>query len=192
MPAVVLAILLGSASVASASDSPTAEAKVHAEKGAKHYALAEFEEAIAELKTAYRLAPRPGLLFNLAQCYAQVGDWDRAAFSYRAYLRDAPKAPNRALVEELIAEAEERAATARAAPSPLWISAVAVGATTSAAAVLTGATALGIEAYLRTPAAPEDSAELVASARTLWVVAGVAAVTSVSAFVVATVTGAVE
>lgn len=85
-------------------------AKRHVEQAERHYQLAEFDDAVREFQAAYRLVPRPGILFNLGQCYLQMKQYEKAAFSYRAYLRAEPEAPNKALVEELIEQAEQAAA----------------------------------------------------------------------------------
>lgn len=85
-------------------------AKRHVEQAEQHYQLAEFDDAVREFKAAYRLVPRPGILFNLGQCYLQMKDYANAEFSYRAYLRAAPDAANKALVEELIEQAAAAAA----------------------------------------------------------------------------------
>lgn len=80
-------------------------AKRHVERAEAHYSLAEFPEAVDEFKAAYRLAPRPVILFNLGQCYMQMRDFAKAEFSYRAYLRAVPEAENKAMVEELVTQA---------------------------------------------------------------------------------------
>lgn len=97
-------------------------AKRHVERAEAHYSLAEFPEAVDEFKAAYRLAPRPVILFNLGQCYMQMRDFAKAEFSYRAYLRAVPEAANKAMVEELatqaaaaLAEENERTTSERAA-----------------------------------------------------------------------------
>src|SRR5262249_30670262 len=46
----------------------------------------------------------PIFLFNIAQAYRQKGDPQKAVFFYRAYLRESPRARNRAEVEGRIAE----------------------------------------------------------------------------------------
>src|SRR5439155_26759054 len=66
----------------------------------------------------------PSFLFNIAQCYRQVGDKPNAIRFYRTYLRETPSAPNRDEVNRLIstlerAVAEEQMAKAnQPAPAP--------------------------------------------------------------------------
>jgi tetratricopeptide (TPR) repeat protein len=56
--------------------------------GELHYRLGEFREAVASYRAAMRLAPRPNILFNIAQCFRQLRDSERALFHYRLYLSD--------------------------------------------------------------------------------------------------------
>jgi tetratricopeptide (TPR) repeat protein len=85
---------------------PKIEAKAHFDKGNTHYNLGEFDEAIAEFKTAYELSSAPGLLFNIAQSYRLKKDYEQANQFYKTYLRLKPDAANRAEVEERIKEME--------------------------------------------------------------------------------------
>jgi tetratricopeptide (TPR) repeat protein len=78
------------------------------------YRLARFTEALAEYTRAYELYPVPALLFNIAQCHRNLKDYGKAIFFFEGYLRDAPTATNRALVEDLIRES--RAELAKAPP----------------------------------------------------------------------------
>jgi len=79
------------------------------------YRLARFTEALAEYTRAYELYPVPALLFNIAQCHRNLKNYGKAIFFFEGYLRDAPKATNRALVEDLIRES--RAELAKAPPA---------------------------------------------------------------------------
>ncbi|HEX3765331.1 MAG TPA: tetratricopeptide repeat protein [Kofleriaceae bacterium] len=80
------------------------------------YRLGRFDEALAGYTRAYELYPVPALLFNIGQCHKNLHDYARAVFFFEGYLRDAPAATNRALVEDLIREA--RAQLAQGAPPP--------------------------------------------------------------------------
>ncbi len=88
----------------------------HFERAEVHFRLGAFEEAIDAYARAYRSAPLPGLLFNIAQCFRHLGDYERAIFFYGRYLRDAPRARNRALVISLIAESRARLADGDCGP----------------------------------------------------------------------------
>jgi tetratricopeptide (TPR) repeat protein len=96
------------ARVASADDSPLREAKRHFDRGEKLYALAKFSDALDEYQKAFDAKPIPDFLFNIGQCYRNLGDYDAAIFSYRKYLKLAPDAPNRDKVEQLIADLDAK------------------------------------------------------------------------------------
>lgn len=106
----------------------TEEAKAQAREkfndGNAAYEQGHFSQALAAFEEAYQLAPLPGLLFNVAQCHRQLGNYARAASSYRHFLALSEKEPaNAAMVKELIAEMDAKArpskpvAQAKAAPS---------------------------------------------------------------------------
>lgn len=85
-------------------DEALRKAKVLFKKAELHFSLGEFKEALKLYKQAYVLKPLPGFHFNLAQCHRNLGQCRLARFHYRQYLALVPKAPNRKVVEELIAE----------------------------------------------------------------------------------------
>jgi tetratricopeptide (TPR) repeat protein len=101
-----------------------ADVRAHFKKGQTHYALGEFQAAIEEFREAYRLKQEPAILFNLAQSYRQIHEWQHAYFHYRQYLNQRPDAPNRTEVEGLIEQMkgkmdeEERLAKSEAAATP--------------------------------------------------------------------------
>ncbi|HTA21188.1 MAG TPA: tetratricopeptide repeat protein [Polyangia bacterium] len=66
--------------------------------------VGKFPEALADYQSAYEAKPLPGFLFNIAQCYRNMGNFERARFFFRRYLALEPRAPNRHRVDELIAE----------------------------------------------------------------------------------------
>src|SRR4051812_13550871 len=111
-----LTLLLVTARVASADDPDVARARLHFERGEKLYALARFTDALGEYQRAFDAKPLPELLFNIAQCYRNLADYDAAVFSFRKYLQLAPGAGNRAQVEQLISELEARRARAWVPP----------------------------------------------------------------------------
>jgi tetratricopeptide (TPR) repeat protein len=101
--------LLGiTARVASADDAATARARQHFERGEKLYAATKFSDALGEYQQAFDAVPLAGFLFNIGQCYRNLGDYDAAVFSYRQYLKLAPAAANRDQVEQLIRELEAK------------------------------------------------------------------------------------
>src|SRR4029079_5275034 len=94
--------------VAAADDTATKTAKQHFERGQKLYALTKLREALDEYQQAFDARPLPDFLFNIGQCYRNLGDYDSAIFSYKKYLAEAPDAPNRAQVEQLIDDLQTR------------------------------------------------------------------------------------
>jgi tetratricopeptide (TPR) repeat protein len=92
----------------------TEEAKAQAREkfndGNAAYEQGNFRQALTAFEAAYQLAPLPGFLFNVAQCHRQLGNYARAASSYRRFLALSEKEPaNAAMVKELIAEMDAKA-----------------------------------------------------------------------------------
>lgn len=75
----------------------------------RHYNAGQFEIAAEKYAEAYAAYPAPELLFNLGQCQKHLGNHRRAVFLFERYLRNKPNAPNKALVEEIIAEERAKA-----------------------------------------------------------------------------------
>ncbi|MDB4971534.1 MAG: hypothetical protein JWN44_7223 [Myxococcales bacterium] len=122
---VIISLILLIAASASAETYDKGAARAAFERGTRHYNLAEYGKALDEFREAYRIYPEPSFLYNIAQCYRQVGDKPNAIRFYRTYLRETPNAPNRDEVNRLIATleravAEEQMAKAsQPTPSPL-------------------------------------------------------------------------
>lgn len=95
-----------------------ADAAAHARdlyaSGTTHYNLREYGDALSDFKNAYRIRPDPVFLFNIAQCYRQLGDAEQASSYYRAFRREVPDASNRDEVDRLITEMDKAAAARRA------------------------------------------------------------------------------
>lgn len=70
--------------------------------------LGNFEAAAADYQAAYELDHRPALLFDVGQCYRNLGKYERARFFYRRYLTLDPRSPNRRETERLIDLMTER------------------------------------------------------------------------------------
>ncbi|HEY3807990.1 MAG TPA: tetratricopeptide repeat protein [Kofleriaceae bacterium] len=75
------------------------KAKQLAERGRALHDAGDYSGAIEAFREAYVLAPRPGLLFNLAQAYRLSGDCDDAAFMYRRFLESNPTGEGRDIAE---------------------------------------------------------------------------------------------
>ena len=97
-------LVVAVAATGARADSRTDQARKHVDGANTHYKLGRFGEALTEYSKAYELFPAAALLFNLGQCHRALGDHARAVFFFEGYLREKPDAPNRGLVEDLIAE----------------------------------------------------------------------------------------
>lgn len=98
------------ARTASADDPATRAARRHFERGEKLFALGKFDEALEEYQTAFDAKPLPGFLYNIGQCYRNLGDYDQAIFSFEKYLKLEPEASNKEAVERLIEDLEQQKA----------------------------------------------------------------------------------
>ena len=86
------------AAPAQAQDEDLQQAKRQFIKAETHYRLGEFGKALELYRSAYKLAGRPQLLFNAAQCYRQLQmrqqeaqklkSLEQAVFYYKLYLSD--------------------------------------------------------------------------------------------------------
>ena len=104
-------LLLGSAS------GDTREAEKLTRRSIVEYNVGDFRSVLDDITQAYKLDPRAGLLYNLAQCHRALEHWKEAEFFYRGYLREKPSAANRPAVLALIDEmAKRRAESVAAAP----------------------------------------------------------------------------
>ena len=72
----------------------------------QHYKLAEYAQALDAFKETYRLIEDPSLLFNIAQCYRQLGKKEEAIRFFRTYLHDAPGNGENEDVKKTIASLE--------------------------------------------------------------------------------------
>jgi hypothetical protein len=80
------------------------QARAAYDGGSTEYNLGNYDKALEHFRTAYRLVHEPALLFNIGQCQRQLGDYDGASKSYRAYLREASDVSEdrRAEVQKLV------------------------------------------------------------------------------------------
>lgn len=114
------------AAPARADDVETRAARRHFDKADKLFALGRFDEALEQYQKAFDAKPIPDLLFNIGQCYRNLGDYDAAIFSFRKFLTLDPETARRADVELLIDDLEAKKAQAEmlardrklAAPKP--------------------------------------------------------------------------
>jgi hypothetical protein len=124
--AVVVLAMLGASPRARAAGSSLDDEKQARglyERAEKSFDLGKFSEALGEYQSAYEAKPLPGFLFNIAQCYRNMGNFERARFFFRRYLALDPHASNRRRVDELIAEMtkqlDAQSAEAPTAPPPV-------------------------------------------------------------------------
>lgn len=114
---VLCATLLGG--TARAEDREVARAEYR--QGSQLYDVGEYKQALDSFKAAYRDYQDPTFIFNIAQCYRQLGDIAQAGREYRMYLVKMPDASNRDDVRALISKLEVTLAqeqAAKAAPPP--------------------------------------------------------------------------
>lgn len=107
--AVIATALLFASVAASAQVSPDtipAKARTLSDQGRAFHDAGDYTRAIAAFTLAYAMAPKPGLLFNLAQAYRLRGSCDDAALMYRRYLATNPSPQGRALAEAHLATVE--------------------------------------------------------------------------------------
>ena len=97
---VVLTVALLSAAPARAEDAEKARELYR--QGSKHYDVGQFDKAIESWQQAYDQKPDPSFLYNIAQAYRQKEDAKQAIFFYKSYLRNSPKATNKAEVQQRI------------------------------------------------------------------------------------------
>lgn len=84
------------------------------ERGRDAYESGDFEAAVQSFDEAYRLSPRPALLFNIGRAAEATGRNEHAIAAYQAYLQQLPAAENRGFVEGRLAQLHKQ----RAAPPP--------------------------------------------------------------------------
>jgi hypothetical protein len=119
--------------MASAQDQQ--EAKGHFKRGEALYKAKRFKQAAESYELAYQRLPLPAFLFNIGQCYRNLGRAADAVDLFKRYLEDAPEAPNRRRVEELLEELEPKARAERLTePPPTRPTAVSGAGSTSGAA----------------------------------------------------------
>lgn len=115
-----LAGLAAAAAPARADDPGIDRARSLTARGRDLHDKGDYRGAIAAYKEAYVLAPRPGILFNLAQAYRLEGDCDDAELMYRRYLAASPSREERTIAEGHLATVVRcaRRGVATADPTP--------------------------------------------------------------------------
>ncbi|HVZ72228.1 MAG TPA: tetratricopeptide repeat protein [Polyangia bacterium] len=116
---VVVTALAVSAPVVAAPSADEQDARRLFQKAELSFNLGKFDEALADYQAAYQAKPLPGFVFNIAQCYRNLGNWERARFFYRRYLALEPRSPNRHRVEDLVAEMTDKIDKQQAQERPM-------------------------------------------------------------------------
>jgi tetratricopeptide (TPR) repeat protein len=106
--ACLAALAVVMAPFAARADEDPEAARRHFGKAEKLFALGRFDAALAEYEAAFDAKPLPAFLFNIGQCYRNLGNFEAAIFSFRKYLRLTPDAENRQSVLDLIADLERQ------------------------------------------------------------------------------------
>ena len=88
--------------------------QTHRALGHRLFHLGRYEEAVAAFRRAYEVKADARLLYDIAECYRELGAVDQALFYYDRYLAGWPDAFDRPEVEEKVAELE----TMRGSPAP--------------------------------------------------------------------------
>ncbi len=96
-----LAVLLAATTAA-------AGAKQHFLAGQDYYSQGRYDKAIDEFEEAYRLDPRPLLLFNIAQSHEKLGNLEEAVEYLEKFLREDPESEQRASLESKIKNLKSR------------------------------------------------------------------------------------
>jgi hypothetical protein len=78
------------------------------QEGNTFFDVGQFDKAIDAWQRGYKEKADPGFLYNIAQAYRLSGDPAKAIFFYHGFLRNSPKAPNRADVEQKIAALQKQ------------------------------------------------------------------------------------
>lgn len=86
------------------------EAKQHFQRAETSYKLGQFEDALKEYSKAYMLLSSPAFLFNIGQCHRNLGDYDRALYFFRGFMRASNDDATKKKVQGLITELEEKIA----------------------------------------------------------------------------------
>lgn len=107
-PRVALAAFLIACSFAGAAPAAEAVAKQLFQRGEEAYKEGRYAEAVELFLRAYEEDPHPALVYNVGQAYEKSGDVPNALRSYRSYLRLAPQAEDRGVVELRVKHLEER------------------------------------------------------------------------------------
>src|SRR5512138_1029169 len=118
MKAALVAIAMCGAATAYAQPSNKDRANKRAAQAKQLFAAKNFAGAAHAFEDAYALDKDPAYLFNIAQAYKSGNACADASRYYKQFLAEAPDAPNRETVEDLVKEVDACAADQAAAKPP--------------------------------------------------------------------------
>jgi hypothetical protein len=87
-----------------------ANARQHFLAGQNYYTQGRYEKAIEEFEEAYRLDPRPLLLFNISQAWEKMGDLAKSLDFLKRFLEAEPDNDDRTTLLSKVANLESRIA----------------------------------------------------------------------------------
>ena len=90
------------------TDEVTAEARTFFERGVTMFRRRRYDAALTAFTAAYRFAPLPEVIYNLAVVSERTHHLQDAIDYYREYLRAVPNDPDRATLERTIADLRAR------------------------------------------------------------------------------------
>jgi tetratricopeptide (TPR) repeat protein len=96
----LLVVALLAATVIAPGPARAESAKDAYGRGLSLYAAGKFQDAADAFLAAYRLKPKPLILFNVGQAFRKQGDLDQALVYYRRFLDEASPAERAPLEEE--------------------------------------------------------------------------------------------
>ena len=86
----ILIVIVGFAVLLAASSASAQAAKQHFMAGQSYYQQGRYEKAIEEFEEAYRLDPKPLLLYNIAQSHEKLGNLKEAVEYLEKFLKEDP------------------------------------------------------------------------------------------------------
>src|SRR3990172_5013099 len=86
---------------------PETAAREAFERGTALYGAGRYREAIVQFQTAQELRPHPSVLFNIARCHENLGEFAEALAHYERMLAE-PRIDDRADVEMRVRAIRER------------------------------------------------------------------------------------
>jgi len=97
---------------AAETGAPTQQAEDYVRDGTKWFQLGQYAAALESFQAASLADPDPTLLVRIADCYRMMGNAEKAAQSYRLYLKERPQADDRKEIEARLRELDAKSASA--------------------------------------------------------------------------------